>query len=44
VVRERLVIWKRIQKEQVLAKADLRRERVSIVADPEVELHTGDSN
>ncbi len=42
VVRERIIIRKRIQKEQVLVEADLRHERVSIVADPEVELRTGD--
>jgi stress response protein YsnF len=44
VVRERIIVRKRIEKEQVLVEADLRRERVSIVADPDVELHNGDSS
>src|ERR671915_43808 len=44
VVRERIIIRKRIQKEQVLVEADLRHERVSIVADPEVELRTDDAS
>jgi hypothetical protein len=43
VVRER-IIRKQIQKEQVLVEADLRKDRVSIVADPEVELPIGDAS
>lgn len=44
VVRERLIIRKRTRTEQASVEANLRRERISIEADPGVEVHIDETS